>query len=93
MCDQINPALRKRMIREMADEIRRWFREWRRRNTVTGDQALQDYKDKGQTIRRNEQANNNPSTVLYQSVFDRVPMTRTGHLRSFPYRRRTAASY
>ena len=56
MCDQINPVLRKRMIREMADEIRRWFREWRRRNTVTGEQALQDYGDKGQTIRRNEQA-------------------------------------
>ncbi len=30
MCDQINPELRKRMIREMAEEIRKWFREWRR---------------------------------------------------------------
>jgi hypothetical protein len=44
MCDQINPVLRKRMIREMADEIRRWFREWRRRNTVTGDRP---YRTKG----------------------------------------------
>ncbi len=41
MCDQINPELRKRMILEMADEIRRWFREWRQRNTVTGDLGLQ----------------------------------------------------
>ena len=41
MCDQINPELRKRMILEMAEEIRKWFREWRRRNTVTGDADLQ----------------------------------------------------
>ena len=41
MCDQINAELREQMIREMAEEIRRWFREWRRRNTVTGDLGLQ----------------------------------------------------
>ncbi len=36
MCRHINPELQKRMIREMAEEIRKWFREWRRRNTITG---------------------------------------------------------
>ncbi len=41
MCRHINPELRKRMIRELAEEIRKWFREWRRRNTVTGDLGLQ----------------------------------------------------
>ncbi len=41
MCDQFNPELRTRMIREMAEEIRKWFREWRRRNTVTSDLGLQ----------------------------------------------------
>ena len=41
MCDQINPELRKRMIREMADEIRKWFRKWRRRITATSDLGLQ----------------------------------------------------
>jgi len=40
MCDQINPGLRKRMILEMAEDIRKWFREWRRRNTATGDMGL-----------------------------------------------------
>ncbi len=35
--DQINSAFRKRIIREIAEEIRKWFREWRPRNTVTGD--------------------------------------------------------
>ncbi len=40
MCDQINPELRKRMILEMADEIRKWFRERRRGNTVA-DLGLQ----------------------------------------------------
>ncbi len=29
------------MIREMAEEIRKWFREWRWRNTATGDVGLQ----------------------------------------------------
>ncbi len=41
MCDQINPELRTRMIREMAEEVRQRFREWRRRNTVTSDLGLQ----------------------------------------------------
>ncbi len=36
MCDQINPELRSRMIREMSEEIRKWFHEWRWRHTVTG---------------------------------------------------------
>lgn len=27
MCDQANPQLRERMIREMASEIRRWLRD------------------------------------------------------------------
>ena len=40
MCGQINPELRERMIREMADEIRKWFRDWRRRNAVTGELGL-----------------------------------------------------
>ncbi len=43
MCDQINPELRNRMIREMAEEFRKWLREWRRRNTVTGDLGLQRF--------------------------------------------------
>jgi hypothetical protein len=41
MCDKINPELRKRMIREMAVEIRKWFRDWRRGSTVSGDADLQ----------------------------------------------------
>ena len=41
MCRHINPELRKRMIREMAEEIRKWFRDWRRRITVSGDADLQ----------------------------------------------------
>jgi hypothetical protein len=35
MCSRINPELRARMSREMVEEIRNWFREWRRRNAVT----------------------------------------------------------
>ena len=34
MCDQTNPELRKRMIREVADESRKWVRAWLRRSTV-----------------------------------------------------------
>ncbi len=34
MCDQTNPVLRKRMIREVADESRKWVRAWLRRSTV-----------------------------------------------------------
>ncbi len=41
MCGQINPELRTRMMQEMVEEIRKWFREWRRGNTVTGDLGLQ----------------------------------------------------
>ncbi len=41
MCRHINPELQKRMIRELAEEIRKWFRERRRRITVTGDAGLQ----------------------------------------------------
>jgi hypothetical protein len=41
MCGQINPELRTRMMQEMVEEIRKWFREWRRRITVTGDLGLQ----------------------------------------------------
>ncbi len=41
MYRRINPELQKQMIREMAEEIRKWFREWRRRNTETGDLGLQ----------------------------------------------------
>jgi hypothetical protein len=41
MCGHINPELRTRMMQEMVEEIRKWFREWRRRNTVTGDLGLQ----------------------------------------------------
>jgi hypothetical protein len=29
------------MMLEMAEEIRKWFREWRRRNTITVDVGLQ----------------------------------------------------
>jgi hypothetical protein len=29
------------MMQEMVEEIRKWFREWRRRNTVTGALGLQ----------------------------------------------------
>lgn len=32
MCDQTIPELRKRMIREVADEIRKWVRAWLCRN-------------------------------------------------------------
>ena len=35
MCSRVNPELRARMSREMVEEIRNWFREWRRRNAVT----------------------------------------------------------
>ena len=35
MCSRVNPELRTRMYREMAEEFRKWFREWRRRNAVT----------------------------------------------------------
>ena len=41
MCRRMNPDLRTQMLREMAEEIRKWFREWRRRNTVAGDLGLQ----------------------------------------------------
>ena len=41
MCGHINPELRTRMMQEMVEEIRKWFREWRRRNTVTSDLGLQ----------------------------------------------------
>ena len=34
MCDQTNSDLRKRMIREVADESRKWVRAWLRRSTV-----------------------------------------------------------
>ena len=34
MCDQTNPELRKRMIREVADESRKWVRAWLRRSTI-----------------------------------------------------------
>ncbi len=34
MCSRISPELRARMSREMVEEIRKWFREWRRRNAV-----------------------------------------------------------
>ena len=34
MCRRTNPELQKRMMLEMAEEIRKWFREWRRRITV-----------------------------------------------------------
>lgn len=37
MCSRISPELRTRMTREMVEEFRKWFREWRRRNAVTGD--------------------------------------------------------
>jgi hypothetical protein len=41
MCSRVSPELRTRMTREMIEEVRKWFREWRRRNTVTGDLGLQ----------------------------------------------------
>lgn len=31
MCDQTNPRLRERMIRDFATEVRKYFRKWRRR--------------------------------------------------------------
>ena len=34
MCDQTNPELRKRMIREAAGECRKWVRAWLQRSTV-----------------------------------------------------------
>ena len=36
MCGHINPELRTRMMQEMVEELRKWFREWRRWNTVIG---------------------------------------------------------
>ena len=44
MCDQINPDLRTQMIREMAEEIRKWFREFRRRIISTGNLGVQEMR-------------------------------------------------
>ena len=41
MCRRIDPELQKQFIREVAEELRRWFRKWRRRITATGGLSLQ----------------------------------------------------
>ncbi len=41
MCRRIDPELQKQFIREVAEELRRWFRKWRRRITATGGLILQ----------------------------------------------------
>ena len=41
MCRRIDPELQKQFIREVAEDLRRWFRKWRRRITATGDLSLQ----------------------------------------------------
>jgi hypothetical protein len=41
MCRRIDPELQKQFIREVAEDLRRWFRKWRRRITATGGLSLQ----------------------------------------------------